>query len=162
MQIYIFYVSFRIEWRYLYINNQQLNLIHEKRIDIILVSLFFFTVLIFSVRHIVNTTRIFVGYDDGFNPINIKWNFDKKDSTLRVKDPIYVRSDYYLIDYKDKAFLKKDTVLYAELFEDSLAVKGNVLNLKPPYFLWKETKNDTLKVFKHNITLKFTKKQEQY
>ena len=124
--------------------------------------LIFFTILIFSVRHIVNTTRIFVGYEDGFNPVNIKWNFDEKDSTLRVKDPIYVRNDYYLIDYKDKAFLKKDTILYAELFEDSLAVKGNVLNLKPPYFLWKEAKNDTLKVFKHNVTLKFTKKQEQY
>ncbi|WP_413533840.1 hypothetical protein [Empedobacter brevis] len=124
--------------------------------------LVFFASLIFSVRHIVNTTRIFVGYEDGFNPINIKWNFDEKDSTLRVKDPIYLTNDYYLIDYTDKTFLKKDSILYAELFEDSLNIKGNVFNLKPPYFLWKEAKNDTLKVFKHNITLKFTKKQQQY
>jgi len=42
-----------------------------------------------------------------FYPVNIKWNFDEKDSILRVKDPIYVRNDYYLIDYKDKAFSKK-------------------------------------------------------
>ncbi|WP_334126632.1 hypothetical protein [Empedobacter brevis] len=124
--------------------------------------LVFFTVLIFSVRHIVNTTRIFVSYEDGFNPIHIKWNFDPKDSTLRVKDPMYLKNEYYLIDYKDKSFLKKDTVLYAELYDDSLTNKGNILNIQPPYFLWKEAKNDTLKVFKHSITLKFTKKKEIY
>ncbi|MGV0922593.1 hypothetical protein [Empedobacter tilapiae] len=121
--------------------------------------LVFFIVLIFSVRHIVNTTRIFVGYEDGFNPIHIQWNIDHKDSTLRVKDPMYLRNDYYLIDYDDKSILKNDTVLYAELFGDSLVSKGNALNVEPPYFLWKDAKNDTLKIFKHNITLKFTKQK---
>lgn len=124
--------------------------------------LVFFTILIFSVRHIVNTTRIFVSYEDGFNPIHIKWNVDAKDSTLRVKDPMYLKNEYYLIDYKDKSFLEKDTVMYAEMFDDSLATKGNILNIQPPYFIWKDAKNDTLKVFKRSITLKFTKKKEHY
>lgn len=122
----------------------------------------FFTILIFSVRHIVNTTRFFVGYEDGFNPIHIRWNVNAKDSTLRIKDPMYLKNEYYLINYTDKSFLEKDTVLYAEMFDDSLKTKGNILNIQPPYFLWKEAKNDTLKVFKHNITLKFTKKIQYY
>jgi len=67
MQIYVFYVSFGIEWRYLYINNQHLNQIHEKRIHIILYRYpyFFYYPNIFC-SYIVNTTRIFVGYEDGF------------------------------------------------------------------------------------------------
>lgn len=124
--------------------------------------LVFFTILIFSIRHIVNTTRVFVGYEDGFNPIHIKWNLDPRDSTLRVKDPMYLRNEYYLVKNQDKLFLSKDTILYAEMFDDSLETKGNVLNIHPPYFLWKEAKNDTLKVFKNNVTLKFTKKKETY
>lgn len=124
--------------------------------------LVFFIVLIFSVRYIVNTTRVFVGYEDGFNPIQIKWDMDSRDSTLRVKDPMYLKDEYYLIHYTDQSFLEKDSVLYAEMFDDSLTTKGNLLNIKPPYFLWKEAKNDTLKVFKNSITLKFTKKKENY
>ncbi|MBO6213612.1 hypothetical protein, partial [Algoriella sp.] len=92
----------------------------------------FFVALIFSVRHIINTTRIFVSYEDGFNPIHIKWNMDDKDSTLRVKDPLYLKKDYYLINYKDQSFIKNDTVLYADLLSDSLNNKGCVLNIKPP------------------------------
>ena len=87
---------------------------------------------------------------------------DDKDSTLRVKDPLYLKKDYYLIDYKDTSFIKNDTVLYADLFSDSLKNKGSVMNIKPPYYIWKDQNNDTLKIFKHNITLKFIKKKEVY
>ena len=111
----------------MYVNNQHLNQTMKKELIFYYIGvLVFFTVLIFSVRHIVNTTRIFVSYEDGFNPIHIKWNFDPKDSTLRVKDPMYLKNEYYLIDYKDRSFLKKDTVLYAELYDDSLTNKGNI------------------------------------
>ncbi len=120
--------------------------------------LVFFVVLIFSVRHLVNTTRIFVGYESGFNPVHVKWNFEKRDSTLRIKDPIYLRKDYYLIKYHDQSFIEHDSLLYADLFSDSVVNKGNALNIEPPYFIWKEPKNDTLKIFQRNITLKFTRR----
>jgi hypothetical protein len=118
----------------------------------------FIIALLFSVRYLINTTRIFVNSEEGFTPVLVKWNLDEKDSTLRIKDPLYLKKDYYLIDYKNDSFIKKDTVLYADLMEDSLVNKGSVLNIKPPYYIWKEAKNDTLKVFKHNVTLKFTSK----
>ncbi len=119
----------------------------------------FLVVLLFSVRHLVNTTRIFVDNEDGFNPILVKWNLDEKDSTLRIKDPLYLKKDYFLIGYKNDSFIKNDTVLYADLMSDSLVNKGCVLNVQPPYYIWKEAKNDTLKIFKQNVTLKFTKKK---
>ncbi|MBO6212448.1 hypothetical protein, partial [Algoriella sp.] len=149
---------------YLYVNTQHLNqtIMKKELIFYYIGVVVFFVALIFSVRHIVNTTRIFVSYEDGFNPIHVKWNMDDKDSTLRVKDPLYLKKDYYLIDYKDQSFIKNDTVLYADLLSDSLNNKGCVLNIKPPYYIWKEQNNDTLKVFKHSITLKFTKKKEVY
>ena len=66
----------------------------------------FFVALLFSVRHLVNTTRVFVGYEDSFSPTLIKWRLDEKDSTLRIKDPLYLKKDYYLIDYKNDKFIK--------------------------------------------------------
>ena len=92
----------------------------------------FLVVLLFSVRHLVNTTRIFVDNEDGFNPILVKWNLDEKDSTLRIKDPLYLKKDYFLIGYKNDSFIKNDTVLYADLMSDSLVNKGCVLNVQPP------------------------------
>ena len=118
--------------------------------------LVFFTVLIFSVRHIVNTTRIFVGYEDAFNPIYIKWSVDDRDSTLRIKDPLYLRKGYYLTDNSVNSLKEKDSILYTDLFNDSLTEdKGSALNVKPPFYIWKEAKNDTLKFFKNGTTLKF-------
>lgn len=118
--------------------------------------LVFFTVLIFSVRHVVNTTRIFVGNQDGFNPIYIKWSVDERDSTLRIKDPLYLKKGYYLADNSDKFLKEKDPIIYEDLFNDSLvADKGSALNVKPPFYIWKEANNDTLKFFKNGTTLKF-------
>lgn len=119
--------------------------------------LVFFTVLIFSVRHIVNTTRIFVGYNDAFNPIYIKWSFDERDSTLRIKDPLYLKKGYYLADNSEIFLKQKDSILHADLFNDSLSLldKGSALNVKPPFYIWKEANNDTLKFFKNGTTLKF-------
>jgi len=116
----------------------------------------FFTILIFSVRHIVNTTRTFVSFETGFNPVMIRWDIDKNDSTLRIKEPIFLRKDYHLIKYDNKFLIKNDSILFAELENDSIPDKGNLLNIKPPYYIWKEANNDTLKVFKHGVTLKFT------
>lgn len=116
----------------------------------------FFTVLIFSVRYVVNTTRMFVSFETGFNPVLIKWDIDKSDSTLRIKEPIFLRKDYQLIKYDDNSFIQNDSVLFADLESDSIPNKGNLLNIQPPYYIWKEANNDTLKVFKHGVTLKFT------
>ena len=122
------------------------------------IVLLFFVIIIFSVRYIVNTTRVFVGYEESINPIEIKWEIDAADSVLRVQDPVYLANNYYICNSQSRHYFKeKDSILVDELFSDSIANRGSVLNLKPPYILWKNPKNDTLKVFKNDRTLKFVK-----
>ena len=71
----------------------------------------------------------------------------------------FISKERIFFDYKNDKFIKNDTILYADLMADSLTDKGCIMNVKPPYYIWKEAKNDTLKVFKHNVTLKFTKRK---
>ncbi len=120
--------------------------------------LVFFLVILLAVRYIVNNTRVFVGYEEGINPVEIQWNCDRRDSILRVVDPLYLHNQYYLINYENEAFIKSDSVLYNDLFNDTIPNKGSLMNVTPPYILWKSQKNDTIKLFKHNKTLKFTRR----
>lgn len=118
----------------------------------------FFLVILFSVRYIVNTTRVFVGYEEAINPVEIKWEVDKVDSVLRVQEPVYLANNYYICKTQSQEyFSENDSIIVMELFSDSIVNKGSFLNLKPPYILWKNPKNDTLKVFKNERTLKFVK-----
>ncbi|MBS7332572.1 MAG: hypothetical protein KIG88_03115 [Weeksellaceae bacterium] len=118
----------------------------------------FFVVILFSVRYIVNTTRVFVGYEESVNPVEIKWQVDESDSVLRIQEPLYLANNYYICKSQTiETFTKNDSVIVKELFSDSTVNKGSVLNLKPPYVVWKNPKNDTLKVFKNEKTLRFVK-----
>lgn len=121
--------------------------------------LLIFLFILFLVRYIVNNTRVFVGYEEGFSPTEIQWNCDKTDSILRVQEPLYLRNDYYLIHYNSQHVIS-DSVLKHELLNDSLPNKGSLMNVSPPYILWKNQKSDTIKLFKHNKTLKFVKIRE--
>lgn len=121
------------------------------------VTLFFIAIL-FSVRYIVNTTRIAIDYESGINPVEISWDINAQDSILRVKEPIYITKEYYLIDSQKEKY-KSDSMITAQLFQDSIPNKGSILNLKPPFVLWKSAMNDTVKVFKNEKTLKFVKLQ---
>ena len=71
----------------------------------------------------------------------------------------------YRLRYSNKAAMYADVIDFDKIYKtlgynpDSLTDKGCIMNVKPPYYIWKEAKNDTLKVFKHNVTLKFTKRK---
>lgn len=116
----------------------------------------FFLVILFSVRYIVNTTRILVDYEQQITPTEIFWEINKNDSTLRIKEPVYLTKSYYLSELQREAF-KDNNEIYQELYHDSVPNKGSILNLKPPFILWKNNKNDTIRVFKNLKTLKFIK-----
>ncbi|WP_068596873.1 hypothetical protein ACF3NR_07010 [Vaginella massiliensis] len=109
--------------------------------------------ILFTVRYIVNHTRIYVNYEVGISPKVINWEMES-DSTIRIKEPIYLTKDYYLIPYKDDAFLKEDADLYNELMNDSVN-KGSILNISSPYNIWKNPNNDTIHVYKNKKHLKF-------
>lgn len=111
------------------------------------------TGILLTVRYIVNHTRIYVNYETGISPTIINWDIES-DSTMRIKEPIYLTKNYYLIDYPNDNFLKEDTILYRELFNDSVN-NGSIMNIKSPFNIWKNQYNDTIHVFKNRKHLKF-------
>lgn len=115
---------------------------------------FILVFILITVRYIVNHTRIFVNYEIEIDPIVINWERES-DSMVRIKDPIYVRNDFFLIEYPDdNQYIKEDSVLYEELFHGQKN-KGSLLNLSTPYTLWKSRYNDTIHVYKNKRHLKF-------
>lgn len=116
----------------------------------------FFVAILFSVRYIVNTTRIAVDYESSINPVEIFWEINSQDSVLRVREPLYITKEYRLVDSQKEKF-RADPIIGEQLYSDSVSNPGSILNLEPPFVMWKSAKNDTVKVFKNEKTLKFVK-----
>jgi hypothetical protein len=121
-----------------------------------LIVLVIFSGILFSVRYIVNTNRIIIGSEESINPVEIYWEVDDEDSILRLKDPLYVDKTFVLSKNQCEKF-KKDSLISSELFVDTVPNEGALINLKPPYVLWKSGMNDTIKVFKYGRSLNFVK-----
>ena len=122
------------------------------------ISAVFFFVILFSVRYIVNITRIFVDFEEQITPTEIFWEIDSNDSILRIKEPVYMSNNYFLCEKQiEKLSIRKDSVLLKEINNNSTKNKGSILNLRPPYVLWKSAKNDTVKVFKNEELLLFVR-----
>ncbi len=121
-----------------------------------LTVLMIFCTVLFSVRYIVNSNRIIIGSEEAINAVEIFWYLDEEDSILRIKEPLYVDKSFVLSKSQLNKY-KNDTIIYPELFGESVVNKGALINLKPPYVLWKVGMNDTIKVFKNGRSLKFVK-----
>ena len=117
---------------------------------------FIFSGILFSVRYIVNSNRIIVSSEELINPTSIYWDVDEEDSLLRVKDPLYVDKGFILTELQFEKY-KNDSVIFTELYSESVPNKGSLINLQPPFVLWKAGMNDTIKVFKAGKTLTFVK-----
>ena len=116
----------------------------------------FFVLILFSVRHIVNTNRVIISSEESINPTEIFWGMDEEDTLIRIKDPLYLPSTFYLCKGQVLKY-KSDEELTSQLFGDSVVKKGSIINLRPPYVLWKSANNDTIKVYKDSKTLNFVK-----
>ena len=119
------------------------------------ISIFLF--ILFSVRYIVNSNKIYVDFEEKVDPVQIYWQMDSEDSILRIKEPLYLKDNYYLAE-NQKQKLTKDSIYINEISHDSISISGSLMNIKPPYILWKDAKNDTIKVFKSEFTYKFVRK----
>lgn len=117
---------------------------------------FIFILILFSVRYIVNTNKIYIDYEEKVDPVQIFWQMDLNDSSLRVKEPLYLK-DKYFIAANQKHKLINDSIYINEINSDSISKPGSIMNIKPPYILWKDPKSDTIKVFKSNYTYKFVR-----
>jgi hypothetical protein len=129
-------------------------------------SYYFIVVVIFSgillsVRHVVNSNRIIVSSEELINPTSIYWQVDEEDSLLRVKDPLYVDKGFILTEIQFEKY-KNDSVIFNELYGESILNKGDLINLQPPFILWKAGMNDTIKVFKTGKTLNFVRVKSPY
>lgn len=115
-----------------------------------------FSGILFSVRHVVNSNRIIVSSEESINPTSIYWDVDEEDSLLRVKDPLYVDKEFILTELQFEKY-KNDSMIFTELYSEAIPNKGALINLQPPFVLWKAGMNDTIKVFKAGKTLTFVK-----
>ena len=118
----------------------------------------FFCCILFSVRYIVNANRIIIGTEEIINPTEIFWDVNPSDSLLRVKEPLFLDKTFILSKHQVKKY-KQDSIIYAELYEDTIPNKGALINMQPPFIMWKTKKNDTIKVYKNGMSLNFVKYQ---
>lgn len=126
-----------------------------------LIVVVIFSGILFSVRHVVNSNRIIVSSEELINPTSIYWDVDEEDSLLRIKDPLYVDKEFVLTKMQFEKY-KSDSLIYNELYSDTTPNKGALINLQPPFVLWKSGMNDTIKVFKAGKTLNFVKSSLPY
>ena len=115
-----------------------------------------FLFILFSVRYIVNTNKIYIDYEERVDPVQIFWQMDVSDSSLRVKEPLYLKDNYFIAKNQLHKLIK-DSVYINEISDDSVSKPGSIMNIKPPYILWKDAKSDTIKVFKSDYTYKFVR-----
>lgn len=112
-----------------------------------------FIALIFMVRFVLDSSRIYVDKTTLINPYYIEWNVDK-DMSLRLNDPYYIATAKHKFIRKDLDKLELDTSIYNPLL---LRTKtgGSLADIPQPYLIWKKANNDTVHVLKNNILLNF-------
>lgn len=111
-----------------------------------------FVALIFLVRFVLNSSKIYVDKSTVINPYYIEWSLEP-DNSLRINEPYYLKTDAKFIQ-EDLDKLKLDTSIYNPLILHSNT--GSTLqDIEKPYLLWKKANSDTIQVVKNNILLKF-------
>lgn len=113
--------------------------------------------ILFSVRHVVNSNRIIIDSEEKIDPTSIYWTLEENDSLLRISDPLYLNKTFYLTKNHQEKF-KNDTAIQKELYAENIPNKGSLINLSPPFVVWKKGKNDTIMVVKDNKNLSFVKR----
>lgn len=113
--------------------------------------------LVFMVRFVLNTSKIYVNQEMTIHPFQINWGLER-DGSLRVNDPFYVDSEALLIITASDN-ITSDSALYRSLVIDS-KTGGSLKDLKYPYMIWKNENSDTIHVLKNNIHLSFQLVQE--
>lgn len=108
--------------------------------------------LIFLVRFVLNSSKVFVDKSTPINPFYIDWDLER-DGSLRINEPYFLATDISFIK-SDLEKLKIDSSIYIPLIEESNS-GGTLRDIKKPYLIWKHANNDTVHVVKNNILMKF-------
>lgn len=117
-----------------------------------LMVLTIFIALIFMVRFVLNSSKIFVDKDTTINPYYIEWGLER-DGSLRINEPYFLNTNCVFIQ-KDLDKLELDSSIYVPLVQE--AKFGSTLkDIEKPYLIWKHANSDTIHVLKNNILLNF-------
>ncbi len=117
-----------------------------------LMVLTIFIALIFMVRFVLNSSKIFVDKETPINPYYIEWGLER-DGSLRINEPYFLNTNCEFIQ-KDLDKLKVDSSIYFALVQDTKS-GGTLKDIEKPYLIWKHAKSDTIHVLKNNILLNF-------
>src|SRR5690606_13673676 len=112
-----------------------------------------FVSLIFMVRFVLNSSKIFVDKTTVIHPYYIDWSLER-DGSLRINEPFYLKTEAPFMK-EDLEKLALDSVIYTSLILNSKT--GNTLrDLPHPYLVWKNENSDTIHVLKNSIVLNFS------
>ncbi len=111
-----------------------------------------FIALIFLVRFVLNSSKIYVDKSTSINPYYIEWDLEK-DGSLRINEPYFLDTHCTFIE-KDLDKLKVDSSIYVPLVLEA-KFGGTLQDIERPYLIWKHANNDTIHVLKNNILLNF-------
>lgn len=109
--------------------------------------------LIFMVRFVLNSSKVFVTEEMIINPLEIKWGLEK-DGSLRVNDPFYLNTNVTLIQ-NSIDFYKNDSSREKEELLENIEEINYLKDVKHPYILWKNKNSDTIYLLKNNVYLSF-------
>lgn len=109
-----------------------------------------FLALIFMVRFVLNSSRVYVEKSTVIHPYMIEWPVER-DGSLRINEPYFLKTDARLI-MSDRHEEPVDSGLFTET--DS-AARLTVRDLKIPFLIWKNAGSDTIHVLKNNTPLNF-------
>lgn len=113
--------------------------------------------LVFMVRFVLNSSKIFVTEEMSIHPLEIKWGLER-DGSLRVNDPFYLNTESSLIQ-TNVDLDKNDSVQKANLLEDLKGI-NYLKDVNQPYLLWKNKNSDTIHLLKNNVYMNFYLKQD--
>jgi len=107
-----------------------------------------FITLIFMVRFVLNSSKVYVEKSTLINPFMIEWSLER-DGSLRINEPFFLKTDAKLID-DDLSDVFNDSSLFINKDSDRI-----LKNLKSPYLIWKNAESDTIHVLKNNVAMHF-------
>lgn len=114
-----------------------------------LMVLTIFVALIFMVRFVLNSSKVFVDKSTTIHPLHIEWGLER-DGSLRINEPYFLKTDCTFI----KENLDQPKTDSTSLVDD-LNTLATLKEIKKPYLLWKNAESDTIHVLKNNVLLNF-------
>lgn len=105
-----------------------------------------FVALVFMVRFVLNSSKVFVDNEIEIYPMLVEWGLER-DGSLRINEPYFLNTDLELI-----AESQDSTLLVSNL---NIVEIASLKDLEKPYLIWKHAESDTIQVLKDNVLLKF-------